>query len=89
MAKKRELKQLMKTPKWRSQNKKDCPNLLKVVRTYLCSPPSSVPSEQLFGGAGLTYDEKRKLLHADKIDKFCFGKSFAFVKIQILNKRAV
>ena len=63
------------TFKWWSQNRRDYPNLVKVVHTYLCCPPSSVPSGQLFSGAGLNYVEKRKRLHADKIEKLLFLKS--------------
>ena len=61
--------------KWRNQHSGDFPNLVKIVRTYLCCPSSSVPSEQLFSSAGLIYDEKRTSLLADKAEKLLFLKS--------------
>lgn len=57
--------------KW-SQKLGDYPSIIKVVSTYMCCPPSS---EQLFSGAGNIYDEKRKRLHADKVEKLLFLKS--------------
>ncbi|XP_064078440.1 zinc finger BED domain-containing protein 4-like [Macrobrachium nipponense] len=61
--------------KWWNQNSGDFPKLVKIERTYLCCPPSSVPSEQLFSSAGLIYDEKRTRLLADKAEKLLFLKS--------------
>ena len=61
--------------KWWNQHSGDFPNLVKIVRTYLCCPPSSIPSEQLFSSAGLIYDEKRTSLLADKAEKLLFLKS--------------
>ncbi|XP_040580767.1 zinc finger BED domain-containing protein 4 [Lepeophtheirus salmonis] len=56
------------TLKWWDEKRNNYPNLLKVVRSYLCCPPSSVPN------AALIYDEKRKRLSADKVQKILFLK---------------
>ena len=47
----------------------------KIAQQYLICPPSSAPSEQLFSGAGLIYDEKRKRLQGEKAEKLLFLKS--------------
>ncbi len=47
---------------WWKTMKSVYPDLAKIACQYLCCPPSSIPSEQLFSGAGLIYDAKRKRL---------------------------
>ncbi|XP_046805012.1 LOW QUALITY PROTEIN: zinc finger BED domain-containing protein 4-like [Lucilia cuprina] len=48
--------------------------LVPVVRQFLSTPPGSVPSEQLFSGAGLIYDTRRFNLKSDKAAKLLFIK---------------
>ena len=59
---------------WWKTMKAVYPDLAKVACQYLSCPPSSVPSEQLFSGAGLIYDAKRSRLLPEKVDKLLFLK---------------
>ena len=44
---------------WWNNNQLRYPLLANLARCYLCSPPTSVPSERLFSGAGILYDETK------------------------------
>ncbi|CAG5041248.1 unnamed protein product [Parnassius apollo] len=48
--------------------------LYRAVRQYLSAPPSSVPSERLFSGAGIVYDELRNRLSGETASKIIFVK---------------
>ncbi|CAK1604439.1 unnamed protein product [Parnassius mnemosyne] len=48
--------------------------LYRAVRQYLSVPPSSVPSERLFSGAGLVYDELRNRISGETDSKLIFVK---------------
>ena len=48
--------------KWWGEKSKEYQNIAKVACVYLSCPPSSVPSERLFSGAGRIYDERRTRL---------------------------
>ena len=50
------------------------PNLVKGASQYLCCPPSSVPSKQLFSSVGLIYNTKQKQLSLEKAEKLLFLK---------------
>ena len=47
----------------------------KLAKRYLCSPPTSVPSERLFSGAGILYDERRNKLTAEHAEMLLFIKN--------------
>ena len=47
---------------WWNNNQLCYPLLANLARCYLCSPSTSVPSERLFSGAGILYDERRNKL---------------------------
>ena len=48
--------------------------LFPVVRQYLVTPPTSVPSERMFSGAGLLYTPHRNRLEGEKASKLLFLK---------------
>ena len=56
--------------KWWAENgvKKFAP----VARQFLCPPPTSVPSERLFSGAGLIYSDYRSRLAPEKAEQLMF-----------------
>ncbi|CAG4983768.1 unnamed protein product [Colias eurytheme] len=48
--------------------------LSPVAREYLVTPPTSVPSERVFSGAGLLYTPHRNRLHGERASKLLFLK---------------
>ena len=56
--------------KWWSEN--GVKKLAPVARQFLCPPPTSVPSERLFSGAGQIYSDRRSRLHPDKAEMLMF-----------------
>lgn len=59
---------------WWKVNKERYGLLFPVVRHYLVTPPTSVPSERMFSGAGLIYTPHRNRLDGDKASKLLFLK---------------
>ena len=53
---------------WWNNNKLRYLLLAKLVKWYLCSPPASVPSERLFFGAGILYEERINKLIAERAE---------------------
>ena len=60
---------------WWANNMKRFPYLAKIVLKYLSAPPTSVPPERLFSGAGNIYDEKRNRLAPEKAEMLLFIKN--------------
>ena len=60
---------------WWANNMKRFPYLAKIALKYLSAPPTSVPSERLFSGAGNIYDEKRNRLAPEKAEMLLFIKN--------------
>ena len=48
---------------------------LKLSQRYLSAPPTSVPSERLFSGAGEIYDPKRNRLAPERAEMLLFIKN--------------
>lgn len=48
--------------------------LFSIARQYLVTPPTSVPSERMFSGAGLLYTPHRNRLEGEKASKLLFLK---------------
>nr|CAI5825472.1 unnamed protein product [Callosobruchus analis] len=59
---------------WWKVKKRNYEQLLPVVRNHLVTPPTSVPSEQMFSGVGLIYTSRRNRLDAKKASKLLFLK---------------
>lgn len=59
---------------WWKVNSNKYKDLIPIVRQFLATPPSSVPSEQLFSGASLIYDPLRNKLKSEKAAKLLFVK---------------
>nr|XP_039247688.1 zinc finger BED domain-containing protein 4-like [Styela clava] len=57
---------------WWRQNKIRFPILASVVRKYLASPPTTVPSERVFSTVGNIYSDRRCSLHGENAEKLCF-----------------
>ena len=60
---------------WWSENSQRFPGLTKIAQKYLCAPPTSVPSERLFSGAGNIYDDKRNRLAPENAETLLFIKN--------------
>ncbi|KAF2881125.1 hypothetical protein ILUMI_25036 [Ignelater luminosus] len=59
---------------WWKVNKERYGLLFPMVRHYLVTPPTSVPSECIFSGAGLLYTPHRNRLEGEKASKLLFLK---------------
>ena len=51
--------------KWWNENIHRFPYLVNLAKRFLSAPPTSVPSERLFSGAGILYDEQRNRLSTE------------------------
>lgn len=60
------------TLQWWKDNQDKHKVLARIARTYLACPSGTIPSEQLFSGAGTLYDERRSRLKADNAAKNVF-----------------
>ena len=60
---------------WWEENKPRFLPLAKLAQRYLSAPPTSVPSERLFSGAGDIYDEKRNRLAPERAESLLFIKN--------------
>ena len=60
---------------WWNNNQLQYPLLANLAKQYLCSPPTSLPSERLFSGAGILYDERRNKLTAEHAEMLLFIKN--------------
>ena len=59
---------------WWNANKHRYVSLSILARIFLSAPPNSVPSEQLFGSAGIIYEPTRNQLKGDKAEMLLFLK---------------
>ncbi|KAF2896383.1 hypothetical protein ILUMI_09798 [Ignelater luminosus] len=59
---------------WWKVNRERYGLLFPVVRHYLVTPPTSIPSERMFSGAGLLYTPHRNRLEGEKASKLLFLK---------------
>lgn len=59
---------------WWKVNKQKYGLLFPIARQYLVTPPTSVPSERMFSGAGLLYTPHRNRLEGEKASKLLFLK---------------
>ena len=48
--------------------------LSKLARRFLSAPATSVPSEQLFSGAGIIFEPKRNRIQGKMVEKLLFLK---------------
>ena len=61
---------------WWAENKIRFPALAKLSQKYLSAPPTSVPSERLFSGAGEIYDPKKNRLAPERAEMLFIKKGF-------------
>uniref|UniRef100_A0A3P8TXB9 HAT C-terminal dimerisation domain-containing protein n=1 Tax=Amphiprion percula TaxID=161767 RepID=A0A3P8TXB9_AMPPE len=57
---------------WWKQNEGRFKQLAKHARKFLCAPPSSVPSEQIFSEVSTIYERKRSRLTGEHSEQLCF-----------------
>lgn len=57
---------------WWRQNEGRFKLLVKEARKFLCSPPSSVPSERVFSEVSAIYDKRRSRLTGEHAEQLCF-----------------
>ncbi len=57
---------------WWKQNEGRFKLLAKEARKFLCSPPSSVPSERVFSEVSTIYDKRRSKLTGEHAEQLCF-----------------
>ena len=66
---------LMDSPfAWWNGNKCDFPRLAHLAHIYLTTPPTSIPSEQLFNSASIIYTPCHNCLSGEKAEKLLFLK---------------
>ena len=59
---------------WWKVNQRNFPNIAALARRYLGAPPTSFPSEQLFGGAGILFSPQCANLKGSTAQKLLFMK---------------
>jgi len=59
---------------WWRENKLKFPVLSQLAKRFLSAPATSVPSEQLFSGAGIICTPKRNRLEGETVEKLLFLK---------------
>ena len=70
----REQKQTLKLISWWKERKGEYPCLFKAVRSMLCTPATSVPSERFFSEAGYIARAKRSSISPVNLHKYLFIK---------------
>ncbi len=60
---------------WWSENLSRFPTLAQIAQKYLYAPPTSVPSERLFSGAGNVCDDRRSRLAPRNAELLLFIKN--------------
>ena len=71
---KKEQKANLKLISWWQERKGEYPCLFKAVRSMLCTPATSVPSERFFSEAGYISRAKRSRILPANLDKYLFIK---------------
>ena len=67
-------KETLKVISWWQEIKREYPCLFKVVRSMLCTPATSVPSELIFSEVGYISRAKRSRILLINLDKYLFIK---------------
>ena len=71
---KKEQKANLKLISWWQERKAEYPYLFKAVKSMLCTPATSVPSERIFSEAGYISHAKRSKILPVNLDKYLFIK---------------